>query len=621
MNLNGYRIMIPSLTSKPVTVIRQTLAPAFGLLMAVLLGLSWLGFPGFLTRWILSDINEGDYYVEAHNLRLDLRGGLKASDVSIYRKRVVGPPFLEARDMRVIFRFLERPRAGVSRVKGIQVKGGVIRADGGPAFLMRDSGGEGAGQAGTGHVRIMPEIRNLDMVLKDFEVMGVYVDQLRAEVRVGPEGVRLSGVSGYVGRDIQRGAVDGNMVWTWSRKASGHLVTTFDPRALIPPGRSFYPEVATLLEQFSFSGTSPRLDVEFESDMGPAWFFRARARMQASRYAYRGAGIGFANISADYVCSNGVNRLKLEPFLIVAGGRQAEGLAEFDFTAGTAGFDMTSTIDLATVLRLSGIREQALEAWHLEEGTRLTARGNLDYRRPERSEVGASVEGARIGYSRLYAAEYGFRYSVRGGTNQFTEAHGKIGNGSFSGSAFLIPSGSGTTWRVQVELIHVDAEAILAGLSPDPAWRTDGKIYGNVELEGSGAGPNPGGLTGRGQMTIRGSHVFKLPVLASLASELERTFPGVDVINSRGDVHVSYEVRNGRIVIRDLQMDSGPVTVTAAGNCGLDGSLDFIVRVHLMKKSESMVRAIAGLFAVEKGAEFTLGGSLAAPRWVATQRR
>ena len=623
MTLNGYRTLIPSFKRKPPTGIRQVLLPACGMVLALLLGLAWLGFPGFLTRWILSDINEGNYYVEAHNLRLDLRGGLKASNVSIYRKGVVGPPFLEARELKIVFRLLERPRAGVSRIKGLQVKGGVIRPDGGPAFLMPDAGIAGRRRGAEQGVKNARQIMNLEVMFRDFEVMGVYVDPLHAGVQVGSEGVRLAGVSGFVGRDMQRGAVDGHMAWTWNRQATGRLVTTFDPRALIPPGRSFYPAAASLLEQFSFSGTPPRLDFSFETDMGKAWSFRAKGRIQASRYAYRGAGVGFANVMVEYACSNGVNRLTLDPFLIVAGGRQAEGRAGFDFTAGTADFDVTSAIDLATVLRLSGIKEQALESWHLEEGARVTARGCLDYKAPERSVVEASVEGSRIGFSRIDATDYGFRFSAGGRTSQFSEVHGKIGNGSFSGSAVLIPEASGSTpvRHVQVELIHVDAEEVLAGLTADPKWRTDGQLYGNVDLADSGSGTSLTALSGRGQATLRNSQIFKLPLFVNLAGELTRAFPGLDFMNSRADVHVSYEVRNGRIVIRELQVDDGPVIVTAAGTCGLDGTLDFSVKVQLMKKSESLVRAIAGMFTAEKGMEFTLGGTLGSPQWMATQRR
>jgi hypothetical protein len=40
-----------------------------------------------------------------------------------------------------------------------------------------------------------------------------------------------------------------------------------------------------------------------------------------------------------------------------------------------------------------------------------------------------------------------------------------------------------------------------------------------------------------------------------------------------------------------------------------------------MKKSESLVRVIAGMFTAEKGVEFTLGGTLGAPQWMPAQRR
>lgn len=607
---------------KRMRALRQHALLAGGLLTVLLLGLAWLGFPGVLARRILAGANEGGYFIEAHHLRLDLRGGLKASDVMVYRKGVVGEPFLEARELRILYRVFERPRAGISRVKALQARGGVLRPDGGPAFMEWSNGAGLGGEASAGVAKSAFRVIDMDVMLRDFEVMGVYVDRLHATLHVDRDGMQLSGLSGVVGRDLQKGPLEGNVVWRRDRQATGRLSSGFDPRVFLPACRMFHPEAAPILERFSFSSTPPHLELSFEAQTGKAWSLHAKGRIQAARYAYRGAGIGFANISAEYVLDNGTNRLKLDPFLIVVGGRNAEGKSDIDFKAGTSDFEVMSSIDLATVLRLAGVKDPTFDAWRLDEGARVMARGHLDYHDAGKSLVEASVEGARIGYGAVSAGDYGFRYTLNGGTNRYSEIRGKIGNGSFSGSVVLTPgSGSNLASRVRAELIHVDAEEMIRILTANPAWRADGKIYGNIELEGVRDGQGLLALAGQGQMTLRNSHLFRLPLFNDLMAPLERALPGLDFPNSLVDAHFTYESRCGRVFIRDLQIDDGPVVVSANGSCGFDGTLDFRIQVHLMKKTMMLTQAITGMLTSGKGLEFTLDGTLSAPRWSGGQRR
>ena len=592
-------------------------------LSTILLGLSWLGCPDFVTRLVLRNANQGALFIEAHDLKLDLRGGFKASDVSVYRKGVIGPPFLEARELHVLFRFLERPRAGVSRLKWIQARGGTIRLDGGSRLVWDENRVEAGGLSSSVSERQPSRALDLEMILSDFDIIGVHVDSVHTELLVDQEGVRLSGISGVVGRELQRGSVEGMVEWKRNRKAVGHVLTLFDPRALLPACQLLYPDIVPILERFSFSATPPRFDMSFEAEAGKPFAIRATGRMQASRYAYRGAGIGFANISVDYAFGNGTNRLTLDPFLLIVGGRTVEGKSTYDINAGTAAFEAASSIDLGTILRVSGLKEQLLESWHLEDGARVTARGAVNYTVPERSEMEAFVEGGRIGYGRVWASEYAFRYAAKGFTNQFTGIRGKIGNGSFSGSIVMAPDFSGTNRnsRITAELIHIDVDKLFELLSSDPAWRSGGKVYGNIELARDSDRTGCVSTVAQGQMTLRNSRIFKLPLFSGLMSELGRIVPELDFPGSLVDAHLSYELKDGRFISRDIQIDDGPVSMTARGSCGLDGTLDCSVTVHLMKRSGILAQAMAGLFSSGKGFEFSVSGTLKAPKWVYVDRR
>ena len=156
--------------------IRPGLVLLGAIMMAILLGLAWLGFRSVLTKWILAAANEGDLFIAARQVKLDLRGGLDASDVMVYRKGVIGPPFLEARELRILFRLFEPRHAGETRVKELRVCDGVIR----PAWGAWAAPGAGGGTT-PNHPPSMAkragslQMMNLDVTLTDFDVLGVWL--------------------------------------------------------------------------------------------------------------------------------------------------------------------------------------------------------------------------------------------------------------------------------------------------------------------------------------------------------------------------------------------------------------------------------------------------------------
>lgn len=590
-----------------------------GIIVIILLGLSWLGFPGFLTRWILETVNEGDYFITASDVKLDLRGGVDASDVVVYRKGLTGPPLLETKQMRVLFHVFETRHAGETRIKELRASGGIIR----PLWTPAQVGGGGETKTGKvgAAVSVAPAGRiarmDMDVILSDFDVLGVWVEEVKTKVQVDEGGLRLSRLSGRVGRDLQRGSVEGTLAWAPHQHARGHLITSFDPHALAPLCTLFFPKAIPVLDRFSFSATPPRLDLTFEADLGMSFNVKVEGKMQASQYAYRGAGIGFANIGGSYAYGNGTNRLKLDPFLIVVSGRKARGRADFDFISQTSSFVVISAIDMAATLRFAGVKEQAMESWQFEEGSRIVAKGDVDFLVPERSRVEATVEGERVGYGQVQANDYAFRFQRHGLTNFFSDIRGKVGGGSFSGSVTMEPGldTSNRVSRVRAEIIHADADELMKILSTNLMRRTLGKLYGTVEwvVVTGASGTVP--ASAQGQLTLRNAKVFRLPVFEGLLASLERVAPGVNFRQAAVESQFSFQLIKGRIESRDIKIECGPAVFAAKGSCGLDGTLDFIVGVRLLKKPGVLGQALSSLLPSGTPIEFKLEGTLESPKW------
>lgn len=598
---------------------------ALFLVVVVLLGLSWLGIPRFLSRRIVAELNSGGYYVEAHHLRLDLRGGLRASDVALYRKGVVGDPFCEARDVRVLFRLLAPPRAGVSRVKSVEATGGVVRPAWGAELSAWASGRSASNDTTQAGHPFIPLTLDTAITLADFEVLGVPVEVLGTDLHLGGDGGHLERLSGIIGRELQRGPIEGALQWQPSRLLTGHLVTGFDPRIAIPVTRLLYPQATAILERFSFSTQPPRIELTFKSDRsGVSPSFRLSSRLQAARYAYRGAGIGFGNIALEYVYGGGTNLLKLEPYVIVVAGRNLEGRASIDLNAGTSVFEMVSLIDLGTLLRLMGVRDQRLEGWTFEEGSKLTARGQLNYRDPLSSSAEATVEGAAVRYHGLVLKDYALRYALGSGSNRFSDVHGKMGEGSFSGSAWIgtDATGSNLTAALRMELIHVDAEALMRMQTTRAEWRLDGKLYGGLELAlAPGSGGDAGELSGQAQLTLRNSHLLRLPLFEGLVAQLGRIMPSFDFRESLVDAHGSCRFQGGEVVLEELQVDDGAVRLTLSGSCRQDGSIQGAVKARLAERTAAFARLVAGEQSRDGVVDLKVEGTLETPRWSVQPRR
>lgn len=580
--------------------------------MAVALGLVVIGFPDFLNQWILAEVNKGDYFIKARAVHLDLRGGLKARNVSVYRKGIPGPPFMEMRECRIFYRFFELPHAGRSRIREIIAHDGVLR----PLWSAASSGHKrnwglhGEKTPGTSEVTARKEV-DLDVTLLNFDILGVWADRVKTSLRVDADGIYLSGLSGKLGRELHAGAVEGTLVWGRDGRVSGRVATSFDPHALLPPCKFLYPEAIGMLDRFSFPTARPRLDVTFEASTVPVLVLKVKGRMQAANYAYRGAVIGYASMSGEYSFGGGTNRLQIDPFSFTIRGRHARGHVVFDLAGGVSSFVIDSEVSLASLLRIVGLKESLMKDWDFEEDTRVIAKGRVGHSVPGGSEIEATVEGSKISYRGMAVSNYAFTYKGQGMTHAFSHFRGNSGGGFISGSGMVTPGNPARTpWgEINAEIINVDIDEILKLLSANPGWRVGGKLFGTLQFMGIGTN-----LVGRGQLTVRSAKLFKSPLGAGLLGEWGLATHGFDLADVPADVRFSFDLKENRVASRDVQVEVGNLAVTAEGWCGLDGSLDWAIKPTSGSGSGAGQTVMALHKSLRQGAH-VLTGTIKQPEW------
>lgn len=578
--------------------------------------LIWIGFPQPVMRRLLSSINAGEFFFQVQRLTLDWRGGLVAREVRAYRKGVPGAPCLEAREVRVLFNVLHPGAAGWGRLKSVSVRNGLVRPlfqpPATPAVEERQVAGI---PLPSGHPL------GLAVTFEQFDCLGVWIESVSGLIHLDAKGGDISEASGTIGRDQQRGGLQGQCSWTWKGSVQGKLATSFDPHVLAPLCRvADLRQTCEWLDWFSFPSAPPGCDVTFDYVPGTGRL-QVKGRMQASDFAYRGAGIAFANIVGAYDGSPGQRRITLSPMVLVVGSRNVSGNVEVEFDAGRVNLEVASTIDVPTLARIAGLREGGvLDQCRFGRGTRIYAKGTVGYEDAACSDLEALVEGPEIGVGRVTTDECAFKFLMKGTTNLLADVRGKMGGGSFAGSAAFLPEGPGvdahTRYQVKGELFHVDFQWVKNLMDTNSTVAIEGKLYGSMDLAGRFGAGQGATAVGQGYVSLRHGFAFRLPLFGGMTEVLTKALPGLDFALKQTDVRIPFEVREGRIATRDAQIEGDILSLTAKGDCTFDGQLSFDVQVRPMKDTTLMGQAMRALsYPLSRLFEFRLDGTLDKPHW------
>lgn len=584
--------------------------------LALVMEAVWMGFPGNVTRWILAQVNQGDFFAEVGRLRLDPRGGLAAERVRVYRKGVIGQPFLEADEFRVLFRWFPRANDATRRVKEVSARHGVIRPLVAPPAVAREAVAGSRAAAAPAMAAGANTFRFL-VRLNDIDAAGTWVEQLQGELQADEEGGRIQSLSGVLGQGQQRGAVNGTLAWRSSGAWSGRVTTSFDPHAVLPVANRFAPLLAGTIERFSFAVAPPRLDLTFDVKPGSNTQVTVSGSMQAANFAYQGTSIGFANVGADYRLADGGGRLKLAPLLLVIGGRNASGELDWDFERGRLRFDAGSSADIEALARIVGLKDSDLQPWAFARGTDLSARGEVDYRdEGTATEVTGSLAGPSVGYRQWVLEDYRARFRRTGMTNALEDVRGRIAGGSFTGRGWWVGSRDkgDVSSRFSAEIIHAAMDSVLAMVASNAEWRTGGRLYGNIELSQE---PGPAkGLSGRGRVTLKDGRVFRIPFFHGFTALLGKVWPNVGQALDLQELDLPFEIGAGQVQSERLVVRSKLLTVEGRGSIGFDGRVAMTFQVRPMKDKTLLGQALQLIASpVSKAFEVGVGGTVQKPEW------
>ncbi len=574
----------------------------------ILLWMAWVGIPSFLTERLLAAVNKGDWYCEVSHLTLHLRGGITAHQLRVYPKGVAGPPCFQAERVGVRFVLLEKGLGWGSRIKEVAVIGGVVRP-----YQRQGGDKKGGGESAAIDVRV--QLANVDL-------MGVAIRRGHARIKLDPEAIAFSDMDFLVGDELNSGTVQGEVVMLNAGGVRGRLVTRVDPRAVQPFLESVGLSLSAVFDRFSFHGEPPALEVKFETPTVNHSLGVTEGIFQASGFAYRGAAIGFANVTWKYERGGGVSRLMLNPVVVVISGRSVTGGVTVDMAQGSVGGEAVSTIELPTLARIIELPPGWLsESWVFGERGRIYGKGVFSYRDRALTSLELSADGDQLRFRRFNVSDITARCLMRGVTNDLVDVRGRVAGGTFTAAVTFVPDDVETNlvrYAVKGEVLHADFHELLDMVNAVTSTGIQGKVYGNMELTGLIGGSSTG-LVGRGELNIRQGYLFTIPLFGGLTEVLKSRFSGVDFLVSQREARASFDIKQGRVRTKDARIDGDVFAIGAEGECGLDGRLSFVVQVKPVTERKVIGPTLRMLtYPISKLMELKLDGTIGKPQWKST---
>lgn len=581
-------------------------------LLASLLYLSTAGFPEWLSVKIITKINSsGSFVLGFGTMKLSpLKMELLLDDVTLYRKKVVGPPALEARRLALNLDLIALVKDEFCMRK-VVVSDGIIRPKlcSGPDAPdeIRDSGN-----------------RKLSFVV-EFErcmVQGVNVVSLSSDVHIDGEKVRFANVGGTLSHADMKGDVSGEIVYDEKdRVLDGHLLTHLDPRLLIPLMNEWeLTGTADFVRRFEFR-KPPKCEVTFRKLNHGDGALSLDGKYAMEDSSYHGVDMIRARGKAHVELAGEKALVKVEVAELVRKEGSARTTFTADLTSRLVTFDGLSEIYAPAFFQMVGVfTNESREYFRFNGPVRIAASGVVDYGGLTNTNFKGIVQTEHLGIGPVMTEACSFNMSMVGLTTTVTDVQGKMYAGNFSGSGvFMVPlhSDSNVSYSVDVKLRDVDFKNLVASTAAElKDMKYSGGISGWVGVSGILGRGNGRTAVGQGYLSIKEGRLFTLPIFGGLTEFMTKYIPGVDFILAQTDARADFAIRNGMASSREILVEGGIITLSGEGDFHFSKDLDFKVKVKLLKKKtflgmvvQFVTDPISELF------EFKLKGSLAKPAW------
>lgn len=184
-----------------------------------------------------------------------------------------------------------------------------------------------------------------------------------------------------------------------------------------------------------------------------------------------------------------------------------------------------------------------------------------------------AVEGAfdmnRVSLGRLDANRLAGEFSYEGEKLQLAEMKMNAYGGSIRFNDLALNTGD-RTWKANFSPVRIDLESIFTTFGVTGRSAPSGSMRGQIELEGKGFDSES--MTGHGEILIARGILYDFPILASVFNVLDLRMPRRSPIT---DAYGNFDIKDGRLRIKDLLLTGGTVPMHLEGTLGLKNDIAF----------------------------------------------
>jgi hypothetical protein len=569
--------------------------------------LSTFGFPDQMTDRIIKRINLGAFHWETDGIKLELFNGFALDNVRVYRKKVLGPPAIEAEKVVAVINPLSLI-TGKSVCQEIRIHNGEVR----PFLATAPTASKETGTAGSGHLRVVGD---------NCRIMGVTFETLSCEIQQQGLITRLTALKASLKDRNMRGTCDAEVRYDGATSFLDiQLLTQLDPHLLLPAIREWQaPFTEKLVQRFNFPGLPPKCDLHLTRLGGTNGFFSINGQFWIQECSYLGVDALRADGGVALTFSDTNSIVTINPLLIVRREGTATGGFSVDTVNSNVQFDGVSSISPKALLHMASVfTNNEMDVFRFNGPLKMTAKGVVNYGDLNKTDFAGKADARNVGLGPIDAETCSLDMRMTGLTYAVTNLVAKAYGGDLTGSAaFVLPSESYTNTRYAITCRVKNADfAKMVRKSKEHGEEYKGQLSALVKVEGLMGTGNANTAQGTGEVAIKDGRVFMLPVFGGLSHIMTKIIPGLDFVLRQTDAKAEFTIADGRLHSDAVQIEGDILSLKGNGDYHLDGKVDFDVELTFLKSYTLGAKLLRiPTYLISKLFELRLHGTFDNPHW------
>ena len=593
----------------PAHILRRIFLCLFLAILAGIFHLRTSGFPDWMVSMTMKQVDLGSYHWETDAIKFDILKGFILDNVRVYRKKVIGPAALDARQVTVSLNPLAFMSGG-SVLREVRVSDGEIRP-----FLA-------AGPEEPTLTNAASEVNAaFHVVVDNCRILGVDVESMSSKVHAQESRVRFDDVRAALKNKNMRGDFSGIVEYDAdTRLVDARIVTRLDPHILLPLIRECdLPFTAELVQRFNFRNSRPECKLRITRQCGSNSVISVDGRFRLQNGSYMDVDLLRADGIVHLNFSDTNSTVAVHPLLVVRNEGNATGGFTVDLDKSNVQFEAVSAVNPAALLRMAGVfTNDEMDVFHFNGPVKVSVKGAASYDDISGADFEGMIEANDMGIGSFNVDKCSFGMKMLGSTNTVSEIKATAYGGEVSGSAiFVAPEGTctDTTYSIKGKIKDADFSKITNLMKAERA-DYNGKLTANLKLDGILGAGNGKTASGEGRIGIKDGRVFMLPVFGGLSHIMTKVIPGLDFVLRQSDASADFTIKNGVIHTDEARIEGDILSLTGRGDYNIAGKLDFDVQLKLLKPKTFFSKVVNfALYPISKLFEFRLRGTDDNPNW------